>query len=497
MKIVFFFALQLLLGIATYICAVYNINQVLLISGILAIPLYGIMAYFEMKRERWIFSPLVVFLGISVLYIGSASIWAFLCDYWETDDVDVFTLGMVDVYDNRVFAVAFAIIGSAFFYLGYHVVLNTRLDRIAKFVGSKTPDFMIPFPVWLIIIGGYFILRKANDLLGLNLGQLGSLYTNSCIFTTIGTFIVLTSNVSFQRGELVINPAGWRIFLALLIGLADLRFFALRSGMRYPMLQLLIFIFWGYLLQNNIFSKKGASWREWFDRSKSALILMVFAFITVVVILPFGKQIARGEEAPTQVELANTLVHWKDSFPREGIWSLSSRMAVCSINALGACIELRSMVPPDKTVFDVVSYGVVPRLFWPDKPWVSRGGAFTNFLDPSGSFLDDETEAISSTGMTAIGELYWSYGMAGLCIGMFLIGLTYAFTFNVFSLNMPLNPIRYLVSSLLVVNSFMWFEGEASTIYVNMIFIWVVFFPMLWLFNFWLPLTSAKRVRKA
>src|SRR4030042_2540265 len=126
MMYIVFFAMQLILGIATYLAAEYEFSQTLLVSGILAGVLYAGLAYYELKREKWIISPLVAYLGISVLYIGSTSIWAYLCERWETGDIDVFQMGFLDIYHSRVYAVAYGIIGSSFFYLGYHLVLSTR-----------------------------------------------------------------------------------------------------------------------------------------------------------------------------------------------------------------------------------------------------------------------------------------------------------------------------------------------------------------------------------
>lgn len=67
---------------------------------------------------------------------------------------------------------------------------------------------------------------------------------------------------------------------------------------------------------------------------------------------------------------------------------------------------------------DYVLYAFIPRLLWRDKPGVTRGGWFTYYLGASPS----EEEATTSTGITAIGELYWNFGIAGVLAGMFVLG---------------------------------------------------------------------------
>jgi hypothetical protein len=65
-----------------------------------------------------------------------------------------------------------------------------------------------------------------------------------------------------------------------------------------------------------------------------------------------------------------------------------------------------------------VSYMFIPRLFWADKPEVTRGSWFSYYL----GFADSPDWATTSTGESAQGELYWNFGLPGVIIGMFIIG---------------------------------------------------------------------------
>jgi len=66
-----------------------------------------------------------------------------------------------------------------------------------------------------------------------------------------------------------------------------------------------------------------------------------------------------------------------------------------------------------------VSYAFIPRLLWPDKPSLSKGSWFPVYL----GFSPPESEATTSPGITATGELYWNFGIIGVVSGMLFIGI--------------------------------------------------------------------------
>jgi hypothetical protein len=63
-------------------------------------------------------------------------------------------------------------------------------------------------------------------------------------------------------------------------------------------------------------------------------------------------------------------------------------------------------------------YAFIPRLIWPDKPSVTRGAWFSTRL----GLFQTEADATTSIGMTAVGELYWNFGLPGVLLGMLAIG---------------------------------------------------------------------------
>ncbi|MBK9265848.1 MAG: oligosaccharide repeat unit polymerase [Polyangiaceae bacterium] len=68
---------------------------------------------------------------------------------------------------------------------------------------------------------------------------------------------------------------------------------------------------------------------------------------------------------------------------------------------------------------DYLVYAFIPRAIWPDKPSVTRGAWFSEYL---GQARSEET-ATTSLGQTAPGELYWNFGWPGVLLGMSLLGV--------------------------------------------------------------------------
>jgi len=93
------------------------------------------------------------------------------------------------------------------------------------------------------------------------------------------------------------------------------------------------------------------------------------------------------------------------------------------------------------------SYAFIPRLLWPDKPALTRGAWFYAYVGGS----PRESEATSSLGITAAGELYWNFGIGGVLVGMFAIGCGYAILWRLAGSNpltQPLHMLLYVLISI-------------------------------------------------
>ncbi|MDI3288179.1 hypothetical protein [Polyangium sp. 15x6] len=137
--------------------------------------------------------------------------------------------------------------------------------------------------------------------------------------------------------------------------------------------------------------------------------------------------------------------------------------------------------------FDYLAYAFVPRLFWPDKPTVSRGGWFYYYIGAARS----EAEATTSIAQTAAGELYWNFGFPGVLFGMGAIGALFGFLWRLTTPFPEQDPIRLVLYIALVFN--MIDMAEAGTTLVNIVFRALVLVPSMLL----LDRTARKRAEAA
>ena len=105
-----------------------------------------------------------------------------------------------------------------------------------------------------------------------------------------------------------------------------------------------------------------------------------------------------------------------------------------------------------------MAFSLVPRIFWKDKPMVSQSAWFTYYLGMARS----PEEATSSTGITAIGELYWNFGYLGVIIGMFVLGLGFAGLWRL--AGNPLNSLISMTLYIILLFSMRGFSEFGSTI---------------------------------
>ncbi len=80
---------------------------------------------------------------------------------------------------------------------------------------------------------------------------------------------------------------------------------------------------------------------------------------------------------------------------------------------------------------------LIPRAVWPDKPVINLGREFAREfrIQPR---HDDRTWVA----VTAVGELYWNFGLAGVLAGMLALGLALRFIYGLLGEQMAANPVR-------------------------------------------------------
>lgn len=76
-----------------------------------------------------------------------------------------------------------------------------------------------------------------------------------------------------------------------------------------------------------------------------------------------------------------------------------------------------------------LTYAFIPRFLWKDKPIIAQGVWFA--LAIGQAYVHADGRANNSVNMTSAGELYLNFGLAGVAIGMFMIGYLCAYMWQV------------------------------------------------------------------
>ncbi len=128
---------------------------------------------------------------------------------------------------------------------------------------------------------------------------------------------------------------------------------------------------------------------------------------------------------------------------------------------------------------DYLAYAFIPRLFWEDKPGVSRGTWFNYYL--GGARTEREAMGQTSIGQTATGELYWNFGVPGVVLGLGLIGALFGLLWRLATSHPERDPVRMLL--YISVTFSMIDMSEAGTTLVGFTFRAVVLVPTLFLLD--------------
>jgi hypothetical protein len=124
---------------------------------------------------------------------------------------------------------------------------------------------------------------------------------------------------------------------------------------------------------------------------------------------------------------------------------------------------------------EYLAYAFIPRLFWPDKPGVSRGAWFYAYVGAART----ESEATTSIAQTAAGELYWNFGFVGVVLGLGLLGSLFGLLWRLATPFPEQDPVRLLLYVSLVFN--MIDMSEAGSTLVNIVFRALVLLPAMFL----------------
>lgn len=126
---------------------------------------------------------------------------------------------------------------------------------------------------------------------------------------------------------------------------------------------------------------------------------------------------------------------------------------------------------------DYLAYAFIPRLFWPDKPGVSRGGWFYAYIGAA----RNEKEATTSIAQTAAGELYWNFNLPGVMFGLGGIGALLGLLWRQTTAWPHRDPLRLLLYVSITLN--MLDMSEAGSLIVGIAYRAILLCPVILLLD--------------
>jgi len=124
-------------------------------------------------------------------------------------------------------------------------------------------------------------------------------------------------------------------------------------------------------------------------------------------------------------------------------------------------------------------YAFIPRVIWPDKPVLDQGVRFGRLLLVGGL---EGANSLTSFGMYHIGDLYVSFGMMGLLVGMCAMGFMFRVMYKFLDpLHTPDLGVKflYILALWAMVSGF---ETDVPTVYANLLKVLLVWIAIkMWL----------------
>lgn len=196
-------------------------------------------------------------------------------------------------------------------------------------------------------------------------------------------------------------------WLMLGLGIAIEFLVTLRSGSKALLMYTFLPIVWLAFVDRAL--------RRWMAVIVPALIIFYLGVLAPVI--STMRSTTAESEGPIITRILTTIEegNYKTQDISDNLEGLFSRQfEASSVGFIVQEVNRRGFM--DGETLDYLVYGFVPRVIWPNKPSVTRGHWFNEYLR-------QERDLHTSIGQMATGELYWNFGTAGVCLGMSLLGL--------------------------------------------------------------------------
>jgi hypothetical protein len=248
--------------------------------------------------------------------------------------------------------------------------------------------------------------------------------------------------------------------IILVIGSIGLFFGNLASGSKAFIMFSFLPITWHFIIQRRL--------RIWIP--VLAITLATFYFVIVAPVVYTARQNTPEEGEDPRAHLMESFDSWMNERPDQLNQTFFADQIDQFVNRQFDPAPVGFIVGEVKRsgllygeTLKYAGYAFVPRVLWPDKPSVTRGAWFSTYL----GLFQTESEATTSIGMTAAGELYWNYGTVGVLLGMLAIGCLQGLLWRMAGADPRGKPIQMLlyVSTMLSMTDM----PEAVTVIVSVV----------------------------
>ncbi len=428
----------------------YLVPWLLGLGAVMAVP--SVFLYY---RGRFTFVDPLVFATLS--YFFPAFVIGGLFFAFGFSNPAFITL-VQDPHYTLPLTISLVALGFAGLAAGYLVPLGAKFGGWIAAVLPKadySPDSLIT-PGQILLLAGVM-----NTVLALVLGQFG--YQRALEFTSYDGLIFFTTlfwvQASFLLWSVIFTRNKWDIVVApiIFILLATSLTKFLYSGSRGNIIQIFLVITFAYILSGRRFSVR---------QGVAAGLLLTFGLTVGMIYGTTFRNVKGGEETQSaerytenvlatmeqvgSTDLGDTLAFGASNFA-ERIDILSTLAVVVSnYEELAPYEEIYGL--SDNIWIETTTF-MFPRIIWPDKPVVSDARRYSDLYFDYGS---------SSFAITPIGDLLRNFGIVGIPIGMFVLGLVLRLIYS--SLIEGQRPIIWRTTMYFMFITSVSYEGFYGTI---------------------------------
>jgi len=385
-------------------------GDIFLLVGLALLMALGVLWIGSRRRD---FDPLEIVYPITALYILHFPMRAMFIMLW-TGEVRLPFNWPVNSEAYTAFALGLSILGMLFFYLGYFWFGSSRVLSFVPRIPFRWTERYLTLKILILYglgLSAFVVLFSGGLALRFQPSPdraSQSFYSQFLLLGTLRLYALFLALANKDRSILSLLLA-----LGLLVTEASLGFLI---GSKQAIFQTLlaVVLVYHYVLQ-----------RDWRRIVLVIGVVFLFGFFPLVqnyravykAVFGFRPDPTLGDIVGAASELPDELGDSSSNWVYDTVEGIGKRA-----NNLDSLTMVIRYVPEvvefqRGTTLNLIFAGFIPRPIWPDKPVLKLGRFMTT--DIVGS------DSPTSKPVTDVGEFYLNYGILGVPIGMFLLGMTF------------------------------------------------------------------------